>query len=113
MPGVIEFFKTSNDTTINILKSGIFEVTLCGRISGVTDDVGASFYLYDVTNDQKITDLVFELKKGSTPEMNFSEVNILEVTGSMDLQLRTEIDNNAANNITFSNINILIKRYNI
>ena len=45
--------------------------------------------------------------------MNFSEVNILEVTGSMDLQLRTEIDNNAANNITFSNINILIKRYNI
>ena len=113
IPGVIEFFKTSNDTTINILKSGIFEVTLCGRISGVTDGVGASFYLYDVTNDQKITDLVFELKKGSTPEMNFSEVNILEVTGSMDLQLRTEIDNNAANNITFSNINILIKRYNI
>lgn len=113
IPGVIEFFKTSNDTTINILKSGIFEVTLCGRISGVTDDVGASFYLYDVTNDQKITDLVFELKKGSTPEMNFSEVNILEVTGSMDLQLRTEIDNNAANNITFSDINILIKRYNI
>lgn len=113
IPGINEHFSTSNGRTINIKKSGIFEVTLCGKISGVTENSGASFYLYDATNDQKVSDLVFELKKGNTPEMNFSEVNILEVTNSMDLQIKTEIENDTASSITFSDINILIKRYNI
>ena len=113
IPGVNEYFGISNGRNIDIKQSGIYEVTLCGRISGVTPTVGASFYLYDATNNQKIADLVFDLKKGNTPEMNFSEVNLLEVTNSMQLQLKTEIENNASSDIRFSDINILIKRYNI
>ncbi len=111
--GVNEYFNVRDNMNINILKSGIYEVTLCGRISGVTSNTGASFYLYDATNNRKVTDLVFELKKGNTPEMNFSEVNLLEVTNSMQLQIKTEIENDTSNDITFSDINILIKRYNI
>ena len=45
--------------------------------------------------------------------MNFSEVNLLEVINSKQLQIKTEIENDTSNNITFSDINILIKRYNI
>lgn len=113
VPEVNEYFSTSASRNIDILKSGIYEITLCGRISGVTSTVGASFYLYDVNNNQKITNFIFELKKGNTPEMNFSRVNLLEVTNSIQLQLRTEIENNASADIDFSDINILIKKYNI
>lgn len=107
-----EYFEISGSRNIKIKKSGTYEITLCGKISGVTTAVGASFYLYDATNDKK-TDLVFELKKGNIPEMNFSEVNLLEVTNPIELQLKTEIENDTAANIDFSDINILIKRYNI
>lgn len=113
VPEVNDFFSTSASRNIDILKSGTYEITLCGRISGVTSTVGASFYLYDATNNQKITNFIFELKKGNTPEMNFFRVNLLEVTNSIQLQLRTEIENNVSINIDFSDINILIKKYNI
>ena len=45
--------------------------------------------------------------------MNFSKVNILEITNRVELQLKTEIENNATADITFSDISILIKKYNI
>lgn len=45
--------------------------------------------------------------------MNFSEVNLLEVINPIELQLKTEIENDTDANIDFSDINILIKRYNI
>lgn len=45
--------------------------------------------------------------------MNFSRVNILEITNQVELQLKTEIENNATTDITFSDISILINKYNI
>lgn len=46
-------------------------------------------------------------------EMNFSKVNLLELANTTDLQLKTEIENDATANVTFSDISILIKKYNI
>ena len=45
--------------------------------------------------------------------MNFSRVNMLEITNQVELQLKTEIENNATADITFSDISILINKYNI
>lgn len=45
--------------------------------------------------------------------MNFSKISLLEITNSMQLQLKTEIENNTSTDIDFSYINILIKKYNI
>lgn len=113
IPEVNEYFSKSDGKTINIKKAGTFEVTLCGKITGVTETNGASFSLYDITNKQNINNLVFELKKGNTPDMNFSGVTVIEVTNPIDLQIKTEIENVATSNVTFSDINVLIKRYNI
>ena len=104
IPNTNDYFTISNSRNINIIKDGTYEITLCGKISGVTSTIGASLYLYDV---------IFELKKGNTSEMNFSKVNILEITNRVELQLKTEIENNATADITFSDISILIKKYNI
>lgn len=113
IPNTNEYFTINNSRNINIIKDGTYEITFCGKISGVTSTIGASIYLYDVTNDKKLDNFIFELKKGNTPEMNFSRVNILEITNQVELQLKTEIENNATADITFSDISILINKYNI
>lgn len=113
IPNTDEYFKISESRNINIQKSGTYEITLNGKISGVTSTIGASFYLYDVTNNQKISNSNLELKKGNISEMTFSKLFLLEVNNLVQLQLRTEIENNQTADITFSDINILIKKYNI
>lgn len=111
IPNTNDYF-TINGRNVNIQNAGDYEVTLCGKISGVTSAIGASFYLYDATNNKKIDNFIFELKKGNIPEMNFSKVALLETTNPIELQLKTEIDNNDTDNVTFSDIGILIKKYN-
>ena len=113
IPNTNDYFTIENSRNINIQKDGSYEITLSGKISGVTANVGASFYLQDVTNNQKITNSIFELKKGNIPEMNFSKIILLEIANPTELQLMTEIENNASSDITFSDISILIKKYNI
>lgn len=111
VPNTNDYF-TINGRSVNVQNAGDYEVTLCGKISGVTSAIGASFYLYDATNNKKIDNFIFELKKGNIPEMNFSKVGLLETTNPIELQLKTEIDNNDTDNVTFSDIGILIKKYN-
>lgn len=113
IPNTDEYFKISESRNINVQKSGTYEINLNGKISGVTSTIGASFYLYDITNNQKISNSTLELKKGNISEINLSKLVLLEVTSPINLQLRTEIENNQTADITFSDINILIKRYNI
>lgn len=45
--------------------------------------------------------------------MNFSKTILLEIQNPIELQLITEIENNQTADITFSDMNILIKKYNI
>lgn len=113
IPNTDEYFKISESRNINIQQSGTYEITLDGKISGVTSTIGASFYLYDVTNKKKISNSTLQLRKGNISEMTFSKLFLLEVNNLIQLQLRTEIENNQTDNITFSDINILIKKYNI
>lgn len=113
VPDTTDYFIINNSRTISIQKAGVYEITLSGKISDVTSNVGALFYLYDVTNDQKVDNFIFELKKGNIPEMSFSKVNILEIVNPLDLQLKTEIDSDGSSDATFSDISVLIKKYNI
>lgn len=45
--------------------------------------------------------------------MFFSKINLLETTTPIELQLKTEIENDASADIGFSDMSILIKKYNI
>ena len=45
MPDNSEYIATANGTDIVIKKTSVFEIVLCGRISGVTENTGASFSL--------------------------------------------------------------------
>ncbi len=114
VPNTSEYFTINNGTKISIQKAGTYEITISGKITGVTSTVGASFYLFDVGKSEKITSFTLELKKGNLENINLSKVNILEIENTTELQLKTEIENDdTSTNITFSDISILIKRYNI
>lgn len=111
IPGMSDIIQIYDNTGISVLRTGVFEITLCGRISGVSNTSGGKFYLYDSTNDTKISDLEFVLDKGSTSDMDFCEVNVTDIYASSKLQLKTEIIGDATNDIKFSMMNILIKGY--
>ena len=87
---------------INILRTNVFEITLCGRISGVTNNTGGKFYLYNTATGEKISDMEFVFDKGNTSDMDFSEVNFADIYTGGSLEVRTEIIGNDTGNISFS-----------
>lgn len=112
IPGYNEIFALDDNQNIKVKRTGVYEITLCGRISGVTNDTGASFYLYNTTTNEKITDLTFTLNPGNTSDMDFCEINVADISASSVLQVRTEITGNpGSSNIQFSDINMVIKSY--
>lgn len=115
IPGVNNrYISITNDENITIKSTSICEITLCGRISGVSQATGANFCLYNATNNEVVSDMIFELDKGETADMDFSETNVVDFVGETNLQLRTAIDdNNDAAGIKFTYMNVIIKIFNI
>ena len=111
IPGNSDIFALENGTDIKIKRTSILEITLCGRISGVTNDNGASFFLQNITANEKVNDLVFDLEKGATPDMDFSETNMVDIVGPATLQLQTSIENPGSSNNKFTYMNIILKSY--
>ena len=112
IPGLSDIISVTNNQ-INILRTSVFEITLCGRISGVTNDSGGKFYLYNTTTNEKISDMEFVLDKGNTSDMDFSEVNFADIYTGGKLEVKTEVIGNDTGNVTFSMINVIIKSYKL
>ena len=104
IPGTANIIQIKNNKDITINNTGLFEITVCGRISGVTTETGGKFSLMNTTTGK--------LNKGITEDMDFSEVAFAEITAPANLRIKTEItgDKNTSN-ILFSTINVLIKGY--
>lgn len=111
--GINRFFSIQNGTDIVISTTGVFEVTLCGRISGVTEDVGTSFCLCNSTKNEIISDLNFKLDKGTTSYMDFCEVNVADIYAPAVLNLKTVIDGTPTSDIKFTEMNVIFKSYNV
>ncbi len=111
LPGDSKYLVIPNATDIQVKKTGVFEIVLCGRISGVTQNTGASFSLYNTETNTIISDLTFVLEAGNTPDMDFSEMTVVDIIAPATLKLISKIDGN--DEISFTEMNILIKSYNI
>ena len=106
------YFNLSDNTNITLTQPGIYEITLCGQISGVDQSHGAIFYLSN-TNGSVIQDLSFEVKAGTTSRMDCSEAIMTKIDTETTVYVRCGIigDSSTAN-IDFSNVNLIIKKYN-
>lgn len=111
IPGMSDIIELTEYKNIKVLKTGTFEITMCGRISGVSTNSGGKLYLYNTTTSEKITDMEFVLDKGNTIDMDFSETNVTDINASANLQIIAEITGDSTTNIKFSMINIIIKGY--
>ena len=114
IPGITNKISMEGSNSIKINQSGLYEITVCGRISGVTKDIGGAFYLIKSETFEVLTDMSFILSKGNTEDMDFSEISFVDITAPATLQIKTEIDGDTAtSNIEFSSINVLIKGYSV
>lgn len=111
MPGNSQYLAIVNGTDIQVKRTSVFEIVLCGRISGVTQNTGASFALYNIDTNSVVSDLSFVLKAGNTPDMDFSEMTVADIIGPATLQLKTTI--NGSDEINFTEMNVLIKSYTV
>lgn len=113
IPDPTTIFTIPSTINIDINVTGIYEITLCGKITGVTEDNGASFYLWNTTTGTVINNLTFSLLEGTTSTMNFSGITITQIFAPATLQVKTNITNDTTlSNIKFTDINLIIKRYN-
>ena len=114
IPGITNKISIEGSNSIKINQSGLYEITVCGRISGVTKDIGGAFYLIKSETSEVLTDMSFILSKGNTEDMDFSEISFVDITAPATLQIKTERDGDTAtSNIEFSSINVLIKGYSV
>lgn len=114
IPGITNKISMEGSNSIKINQSGLYEITVCGRISGVTKDIGGAFYLIKSETSEVLTDMSFILSKGNTEDMDFSEISFVDITAPATLQIKTEIDGDTTtSNIEFSSINVLIKGYSV
>ncbi len=72
IPGITNKISMEGSNSIKINQSGLYEITVCGRISGVTKDIGGAFYLIKSETSEVLTDMSFILSKGNTEDMDFS-----------------------------------------
>lgn len=114
IPGITNKISMEGSNSIKINQSGLYEITVCGRISGVTKDIGGAFYLIKSETSEVLKDMSFILSKGNTEDMDFSEISFVDITAPATLQIKTEIDGDTVtSNIEFSSINVLIKGYSV
>lgn len=111
IPGNSSYLTIVNGTDIQVKRTSVCEIVLCGRISGVTQNTGASFSLINTDTNSVISDLSFVLEAGNTPDMDFSEMTVVDIIGPATLQLKTTVS--GSDEISFTEMNILIKRYTI
>lgn len=114
LPESTTMFEVPNITDIDVKVTGIYEITLCGKISGVTQSNDATFYLRNKTTGSVINNLNFTLIAGDTPNMTFSGTTVIQIFAPASLEIRSYISNDATTSqITFSDVNLILKRYNV
>lgn len=108
----VDCFTLTDNTNITLNKPGIYEITLCGQISGVDQSHGAIFYLSN-TNGSVIQDLSFEVKAGTTTRMDCSETILTKIDTETTVYVRCGvIGDSSTANVSFENVNLIIKKYN-
>lgn len=111
MPGNSAYLAITNGTDIQVKRTSVSEIVLCGKISGVTQNTGTSFALYNTDANSIVSDLSFVLEAGNTPDMDFSEMTVVDIIGPATLQLKTAI--NDSDEVSFTEMNVLIKSYTV
>ena len=111
MPFDASTFDLPNTTDIDINETGDYEITLSGKISGVTTSAGGIFYLAR-KDGSVLNNLSFKLENGDISDMNFSGTTIININTPTTLQVKTDIiGDTTQTRISFEYISLVIKKF--
>lgn len=114
IPDPTNIFTVPSTINIDVNVTGLYEITLCGKISGVSETNGARFYLVNITTGDIINNLTFELKKGTTTDMTFSGTTTIQIFAPATFQVKSVIISDTSSaKVNFNDINLIMKRYNM
>lgn len=114
IPDSTTIFKTPTASSFEVNTTGVYEITMCGKISGVTETNGGKFYLLNKTTGEIMSHLTFNLEEGLTPDANYSATVISQIFAPAAFEVKSAISNSAvASQITFSDITLTLKRFNM
>lgn len=114
IPDSTTIFKTPTASSFDVDTTGTYEITLCGKISGVTETNGGKFYLLNKTTGNILSQLTFELEEGLIPSTSFSATVITQIFAPAFFEVKSEVSNSAVTSqITFSDITLMLKRFNM
>lgn len=114
LPDPSSTFSVPSTINIDINATSIYEITLSGKISGVTQDNGGKFYFVNVTTGEIISNLSFALLEGDTSDMSFSSTVIIQLFAPATFQVKSVITNNlSSSSVSISDVCLIMKRYNV
>lgn len=114
IPTINQVFSITDKTDININTNGDYEITICGKISGITENNSGSFYLFNKDTKATFNNQVFRLSNTTTSEMNFSATSLITINTPTTLQIKTDITKDTTQSqVNIENINLIIKKYGI
>ncbi len=114
LPDPSSTFSVPSTINIDIKATSIYEITLSGKISGVTQDNGGKFYFVNVTTGEIINNLSFALLEGDTSDMSFSSTVIIQLFAPATFQVKSVITNTlSSSSVSISDVCLIMKRYNV
>lgn len=114
IPTINQVFSITNKTDVNINENGTYEITICGKISGINENSSGTFYLFNKDDKVTFNNQVFKLSNTTTSEMNFSNTSLITINTPTTLQIKTDIvEDTAQSPVNIENINLIIKKYGI
>lgn len=114
IPDKYDVFNTPTVSSLEIKATGIYEIMLCGKINGITEQNGAKVFLLNTTTGEVINNLSFEINEGTTKQLIFSGSTITQLFAPASFEVKASITSDPiGSNITFSDVTLIMKKYNI
>ena len=114
VPEDTNIFKNLDGNNLEVREEGVYEITICGNIEGVSQNNGATFSLINSDTLNIIENLSFSIQAGGTSSMLFSKTTISELVANTKLQIKATITGDeVTSSVEFSDITLVIRKYNL
>lgn len=114
VPEGSNIFKNLDGSTLEINEEGVYELTICGNIEGVSKTNGATVSIINPETLNIIENLNFNIQAGEISNMHFYKTVANRFEKNTKLQVRAEISGDEeTSQVEFFDINIIIKKYNL
>lgn len=114
LPSTSTFLTVDDTGVITFNEDGYYEVTLCGFVTGMSDDNGAVILMQNKTQGAPLERMNFNMPAGTVTAIQISQTAIYNFTAGTEIQARSMIGvaTGTGATATLSKANVLIRKIN-